>query len=30
MQTLISGLEAQHAAYPVENDGTTPIKPKLP
>jgi arylsulfatase A-like enzyme len=30
MQTLITGLEAQHAAYPVENDGATPMKPKLP
>jgi arylsulfatase A-like enzyme len=30
MQGLIAGLEAQHAVYPVDKDGTTPVKPKLP
>ncbi|MDQ3624630.1 MAG: sulfatase [Verrucomicrobiota bacterium] len=30
MQGLIAGLEAQVAVYPVDKDGTTPVKPKLP
>jgi arylsulfatase A-like enzyme len=30
MQGLIAGLEAQHAVYPVEKNGGTPLKPKLP
>jgi arylsulfatase A-like enzyme len=30
MQELITGLERQNAVYPVEQDGTTPVKPKLP
>ncbi|MDQ3622663.1 MAG: N-acetylgalactosamine-6-sulfatase, partial [Verrucomicrobiota bacterium] len=29
-QGLIAGLEAQSAVYPVDKDGTTPVKPKLP
>jgi len=30
MQGLIAGLERQGALYPVYQDGTTPLKPKLP
>ncbi len=30
MQALIAALEAQHAAYPVEEDGQTARKPRLP
>ena len=30
MQSLIAGLEKQNAVYPVDKDGTTPLKPKLP
>lgn len=30
MQSLIAGLEKQDAVYPVDKDGTTPLKPKLP
>lgn len=30
MQGLIAGLEAQSAVYPVEKDGSTPVKPRLP
>lgn len=30
MEKLIAGLEAQNAVYPVEKDGTTRVKPKLP
>ena len=30
MKGLIAGLEAQGANYPVEKDGTTPVKPKMP
>ena len=30
MQSLIAGLEVQGANYPVEKDGTTRVKPKLP
>jgi arylsulfatase A-like enzyme len=30
MQELIDGLEAQHAAYPVEKGTSTPVKPQLP
>jgi arylsulfatase A-like enzyme len=30
MQGLIAGLEAQNAVYPVDKDGTTPLKPRLP
>ena len=30
MQGLITGLEAQHAVYPVEKGTQTPMKPKMP
>ncbi len=30
MQGLITGLEAQHAVYPVEKGSSTPVKPILP
>jgi len=30
MQGLIAGLERQNAVYPVDKDGITPLKPKLP
>jgi hypothetical protein len=30
MQELITGLEKHNAQYPVEKDGKTPRKPKLP
>lgn len=30
MQGLIAGLESQKAVYPVDSDGTTPLKPELP
>ena len=30
MTSLIAGLEAQHAAYPVGDDGKTPVKPRMP
>jgi hypothetical protein len=30
MQGLITGLEAQHAVYPVEKGTTTPVKPQMP
>jgi arylsulfatase A-like enzyme len=30
MEGLIAGLETQGAAYPVDRDGATPLKPKLP
>ncbi|MBX7210955.1 MAG: sulfatase-like hydrolase/transferase [Verrucomicrobiaceae bacterium] len=30
MQELIDGLEAQHAAYPVEKGTSTPVRPQLP
>jgi arylsulfatase A-like enzyme len=30
MQGLIAGLEAQNAVYPLEKNGGTPLKPKLP
>ncbi len=30
MQGLIAALEKQKAVYPVDKDGTTPLKPKLP
>ncbi|HEY5315466.1 MAG TPA: sulfatase-like hydrolase/transferase, partial [Pirellulales bacterium] len=30
MAALIARLEQQHALYPVEKDGTTPVKPQLP
>ncbi|MCX8035615.1 MAG: sulfatase [Candidatus Sumerlaeia bacterium] len=30
MEGLIAGLEKQNAVYPVDKDGTTPLKPKLP
>jgi arylsulfatase A-like enzyme len=30
MHGLIASLEAHNALYPVEKDGTTPLKPKLP
>jgi arylsulfatase A-like enzyme len=30
MRRLIAALEECHALYPVDNDGTTPLKPRLP
>lgn len=30
MRRLITALEECHALYPVDNDGTTPLKPRLP
>jgi hypothetical protein len=30
MQGLIAALEQQQALYPVDKDGTTALKPKLP
>lgn len=30
MRELIAGLAKQDAVYPVDKDGTTPLKPKLP
>lgn len=30
MEKLIAGLEAHEAVYPVEKDGKTPVKPRLP
>jgi hypothetical protein len=30
MVGLIAGLERQNAVYPVDKDGKTPLKPKLP
>jgi hypothetical protein len=30
MRRLIAALEKHHAAYPVDNDGTTALRPKLP
>jgi hypothetical protein len=30
MQGMVAALEKQHAAYPVEKDGQTRVKPKVP
>ena len=30
MRDLIAALERHHAVYPVDQDGTTPVKPRLP